>query len=281
MLTNTKLIPRYAHIPVLGTYNYKPNTLIPTTPSKKQGVKQPFIVKNTTQAQKENSNSFSNTNNVNFINKAKQVNTMKSYIKDINHKIISRDDKESSRECEEHLLYSKRKDNKVKSRRVGSNEIKGMMTLNQNDNVEYSVTYENEERKNAMIYNGDEINNQIGMYLKNVAVHQQSYMKKRTINKSYFKVNANNYNNNNNMNINNNTNNNNNNISFIVNPTMNTNNMTNNNSSKPNKVTSSSNEVSEYFDYSDEKVPELTKEEKDTYGNREMKGYQKQRLLGK
>jgi hypothetical protein len=104
-------------------------------------------------------------------------------------------------------------------------------------------------------------------------------MKKRTINKSYFKVNANNYNNN--MNINNNTNNNNNNISFIVNPTMNTNNMTNNNSSKPNKVTSSSNEISEYFDYSDEKVPELTKEEKDTYGNREMKGYQKQRLLGK
>ena len=276
MLTNTKLIPRYAHIPVLGTYNYKPNTLIPTTPSKKQGVKQPFIVKNTTQAQKENSNSFSNTNNVNFINKAKPVNTMKSYIKDINHKIISRDDKESSRECEEHLLYSKRKDNKVKSRRVGSNEIKGMMTLNQNDNVEFSVTYENEERKNAMIYNGDEVNNQIGMYLKNVAVHQQSYMKKRTINKSYFKMNANNYNN---MNINNNTNNNNNNISFVVNPTMNKNNT--NNNSKQNKVTSSSNEVSEYFDYSDEKVPELTKEEKDTYGNREMKGYQKQRLLGK
>ena len=130
MLTNTKLIPRYAHIPVLGTYNYKPNTLIPTTPSKKQGVKQPFIVKNNTQAQKENSNSFSNTNNVNFINKAKPVNTMKSYIKDINHKIISRDDKESSRECEEHLLYSKRKDNKVKSRRVGGANVQVPVEVN-------------------------------------------------------------------------------------------------------------------------------------------------------
>ena len=47
------------------------------------------------------------------------------------------------------------------------------------------------------------------------------------------------------------------------------------------KTSSTTNEISEYFDYSDEKVPELTKDEKDTYGNREMKGYQKQRLLGK
>ena len=278
MLTNTKLIPRYAHIPVLGSYNYKPNTCIPTTPSKKQNVKQPFIVKNSTQAQKENSNSFSNTNNVNFNNKTKQINTMKSYIKDVNQKIIVRDDKESSRDCEEHLLYSKRKENRIKSRRVGSNEIKGMMTLNQNDNMEYSVTYENEERKNAAMCPAEEVNHQIGTYLKNVAVHQQSYAKKRTINKSYFKMNANNCNCNNN--INNNNNNNNNNISFIVNPTMNTNNSNNNsNSNKQNKL--STNEVSEYFDYTDEKVPELTKEEKDTYGNREMKGYQKQRLLGK
>ena len=169
MLTNAKLIPRYAQVPVLGSYAYKPNSLMPTTPSKKQNVKQPFIVKNSTQAQKENSNSFANTNNVNFNNK---INSMKPYTKDINQKITVRDEKESSGECEEHLLYSKRKENKVKSRRVGSNEIKGMLTLNQHDNVEYSVTYENEERKNGASCSGDEVNNQIGTYLKNVAVHQ-------------------------------------------------------------------------------------------------------------
>lgn len=40
-------------------------------------------------------------------------------------------------------------------------------------------------------------------------------------------------------------------------------------------------EDSEYFDYADERPIDLTKEEKDIFGNREMKGYHKIRLLGK
>lgn len=42
-----------------------------------------------------------------------------------------------------------------------------------------------------------------------------------------------------------------------------------------------SQENSEFFDYGDEKPIELSKDEKDIFGSREMKGYQKIKLLGK
>ena len=47
------------------------------------------------------------------------------------------------------------------------------------------------------------------------------------------------------------------------------------------KTPKHSDENGEYFDYADEKPIELSKDEKEVFGNREMKGYSKIRLLGK
>lgn len=46
-------------------------------------------------------------------------------------------------------------------------------------------------------------------------------------------------------------------------------------------IPSSADEIDEYFSYADEKQQDLTKEEREVYGAREMKGYQKLKLLGK
>ena len=48
-----------------------------------------------------------------------------------------------------------------------------------------------------------------------------------------------------------------------------------------NKMPKHSDENGEYFDYADEKPIELSKNEKEVFGNREMKGYSKIKLLGK
>ena len=63
--------------------------------------------------------------------------------------------------------------------------------------------------------------------------------------------------------------------STAINNSVNTNNV----SKRP--LVKNEKEDSEYFDYADERPIELTKEEKDVFGNREMKGYHKIRLLGK
>ena len=338
-MNTTKPIPRYSHPPLIGAYSYKMTPLLSVTPSKRSNAKPPSLLKTHIQSQKENSNSFSNIN--------KQINTMKTYVKESHKLLFSNKDKDKST-CTSgnsnsnsntqammmmtHPIYTKRKNVKVKNRKISSNDVKSMITLNKNE--EYSITCENNSN------NKDDGNNHISTYMKNVAL-QQSYVKKRPNNRSFIRMsstcvgnnnvssyfsNSNNNNNNNahfmhyfdrdcNNNNHNNVINNSSNISFIshhhhaINTSHLGNYNTNNNITKlqPHQHTythnnnnthnhhhhhtthiptyipssTSNNDISEYFTYSEEKDHELTKDEKEIYGTREMKGYQKLKLLGK
>ena len=339
-MNTTKPIPRYSHPPLIGAYSYKMTPLLSVTPSKRSNAKPPSLLKTHIQSQKENSNSFSNIN--------KQINTTKTYVKESHKLLFSNKDKDKST-CTSgnsnsnsntqammmmtHPIYTKRKNVKVKNRKISSNDVKSMITLNKNE--EYSITCENNSN------NKDDGNNHISTYMKNVAL-QQSYVKKRPNNRSFIRMsstcvgnnnvssyfsNSNNNNNNNahfmhyfdrdcNNNNHNNVINNSSNISFIshhhhaINTSHLGNYNTNNNITKlqPHQHTythnnnnnthnhhhhhtthiptyipssTSNNDISEYFTYSEEKDHELTKDEKEIYGTREMKGYQKLKLLGK
>ena len=333
-MNTTKPIPRYSHPPLIGAYSYKMTPLLSVTPSKRSNAKPPSLLKTHIQSQKENSNSFSNIN--------KQINTTKTYVKESHKLLFSNKDKDKST-CTSggsnsntqammmmtHPIYTKRKNVKVKNRKISSNDVKSMITLNKNE--EYSITCENNNNK-------DDGSNHISTYMKNVAL-QQSYVKKRPNNRSFIRMsstcvgnnnvssyfsNSNNNNNNNahfmhyfdrdcNNNNHNSVINNSSNISFInhhhhaINTSHLGNYNTNNNITKlqPHQHTythnnnnthhhhhtthiptyipssTSNNDISEYFTYSDEKDHELTKDEKEIYGTREMKGYQKLKLLGK
>ena len=338
-MNTTKPIPRYSHPPLIGAYSYKMTPLLSVTPSKRSNAKPPSLLKTHIQSQKENSNSFSNIN--------KQINTTKTYVKESHKLLFSNKDKDKST-CTSgnsnsnsntqammmmtHPIYTKRKNVKVKNRKISSNDVKSMITLNKNE--EYSITCENNSN------NKDDGNNHISTYMKNVAL-QQSYVKKRPNNRSFIRMsstcvgnnnvssyfsNSNNNNNNNahfmhyfdrdcNNNNHNSVINNSSNISFInhhhhaINTSHLGNYNTNNNITKlqPHQHTythnnnnthnhhhhhtthiptyipssTSNDDISEYFTYSDEKDHELTKDEKEIYGTREMKGYQKLKLLGK
>ena len=335
-MNTTKPIPRYSHPPLIGAYSYKMTPLLSVTPSKRSNAKPPSLLKTHIQSQKENSNSFSNIN--------KQINTMKTYVKESHKLLFSNKDKDKST-CTSgnsnsnsntqammmmtHPIYTKRKNVKVKNRKISSNDVKSMITLNKNE--EYSITCENNSN------NKDDGNNHISTYMKNVAL-QQSYVKKRPNNRSFIRMSStcvgnnnvssyfSNSNNNNahfmhyfdrdcNNNNHNNVINNSSNISFIshhhhaINTSHLGNYNTNNNITKlqPHQHTythnnnnthnhhhhhtthiptyipssTSNNDISEYFTYSEEKDHELTKDEKEIYGTREMKGYQKLKLLGK
>ena len=335
-MNTTKPIPRYSHPPLIGAYSYKMTPLLSVTPSKRSNAKPPSLLKTHIQSQKENSNSFSNIN--------KQINTTKTYVKESHKLLFSNKDKDKST-CTSgnsnsnsntqammmmtHPIYTKRKNVKVKNRKISSNDVKSMITLNKNE--EYSITCENNSN------NKDDGNNHISTYMKNVAL-QQSYVKKRPNNRSFIRMSStcvgnnnvssyfSNSNNNNahfmhyfdrdcNNNNHNSVINNSSNISFInhhhhaINTSHLGNYNTNNNITKlqPHQHTythnnnnthnhhhhhtthiptyipssTSNDDISEYFTYSDEKDHELTKDEKEIYGTREMKGYQKLKLLGK
>lgn len=321
----TKPIPRYSHPPLIGAYSYKMTPLLSVTPSKRSNAKPPSLIKTHIQSQKENSNSFSNIN--------KQSNSMKT-----NACTCTSGNTQAMMMMMTHPIYTKRKNVKVKNRKISSNDVKSMITLNKNE--EYSITCENNNNNitmtNSNSNNKDDGSNHISTYMKNVAL-QQSYVKKRPNNRSFIRMsstcvgnnNVSSYFSNSNSNNNNNANNahfmhyfdrdcnyhnnnnhgsvinNSSNISFINNHhAINTSHLgnynTNNNITKlqphqhthnthhlhtthiPTYIPSSSNDdISEYFTYTDEKDHDLTKDEKEIYGTREMKGYQKLKLLGK
>ena len=322
----TKPIPRYSHPPLIGAYSYKMTPLLSVTPSKRSNAKPPSLIKTHIQSQKENSNSFSNIN--------KQINSMKT-----NACTCTSGNTQAMMMMMTHPIYTKRKNVKVKNRKISSNDVKSMITLNKNE--EYSITCENNNNNNITMTNSnsnnkDDGSNHISTYMKNVAL-QQSYVKKRPNNRSFIRMsstcvgnnNVSSYFSNSNSNNNNNANNahfmhyfdrdcnyhnnnnygsvinNSSNISFINNHhAINTSHLgnynTNNNITKlqphqhthnthhlhtthiPTYIPSSSNDdISEYFTYTDEKDHDLTKDEKEIYGTREMKGYQKLKLLGK
>lgn len=339
-MNTNKPIPRYSHPPLIGAYSYKMTPLLSVTPSKRSNAKPPSLIKTHIQAQKENSNSFSNIN--------KQMNSMKTYVKESHKLLFSNKDKTKVDTSSvmnmnaqgmmmmmmTHPIYTKRKNMKVKNRKISSNDIKSMITLNKND--EYSITYENNNGVNNNITmtnsnsNNKDDGNHISTYMKNVAL-QQSYVKKRPNNRSFIRMsstcvgnNASSYFSNGNSNSNSNgahfihyferdwnyhNNNNNNhivmnnnssNISYINNGVntshlgYNTNNITklqthsiqqhnhqHHTTHMPTYIPSSTDDIAEYFTYADEREHELTKEEKEIYGTREMKGYQKLKLLGK
>lgn len=314
-MNTTNHIQRYSHPPLIGAYSYKMTPLLSVTPSKRSNAKPPSLLKTHIQSQKENSNSFSNIN--------KQINTMKTYVKESHKLLFSNKDKSACTSGNSnsntqvmmmmmtHPIYTKRKNVKVKNRKISSNDVKSMITLNKNE--EYSITCDNNNNNKD-----DGSNNHISTYLKNVAL-QQSYVKKRPNNRSFIRMSStcvgnnnvssyfSNSNNNNNNNNHNSVINNSSNISFINHHAINTSHLGNYNTNNITKLqphqhtythnnnnnnthhlhtthipsSTSNDDISEYFTYSDEKDPELTKDEKEIYGTREMKGYQKLKLLGK